>query len=98
MSQDEPSARLATADEADEMARLLHDFNTEFGSPSPGASVLADRLRGLLAGERTIAILAGTPPVGVGLITSRPNERHGFSPTEPGSTEPALYYSQELAG
>lgn len=65
--------RLATADDADEVGGLLHDFNAEFDSPSPGAGVLAARLRVLLAGERTFAVLAGSPAVAVGLVTLRPN-------------------------
>ena len=155
MGQDVWIPRLATADDADEVARLLHDFNTEFETPSPGVEVLAARLRVLLAGEETVAILAGTPAVAVALVTLRPNvwyagqvalldelyvvanlrdhgigsaivdqlvstsrargvdlieinvdegdvdarrfyERHGFSSTEPGSTERSLYYSREL--
>ena len=65
--------RLATVDDADEVARLLHDFTTEFDWPSPGPAVLADRLRVLLAGEETFAIVTGTPPVAVALVTLRPN-------------------------
>src|ERR687898_793290 len=65
--------RLATADDADEVAQLLHDFNSEFGTPSPGGEVLAARLRVLLAGDATIAIIAGTPAVGVALVAVRPN-------------------------
>ncbi len=68
-----PAVRLATTDDADEIARLLHDFNTEFATPSPGPPVLAARLRRLLAGEMTIAILAGEPAVGLALVTLRPN-------------------------
>jgi GNAT superfamily N-acetyltransferase len=73
MGQDEWTTRLATPDDADEVARLLDDFNTEFDTPSPGVDVLAPRLRRLLAGEDTIAILAGVPAVAVGLVTFRPN-------------------------
>ncbi len=73
MATDERSARLATADDADEVARLLHDFNTEFDTPSPGADVLAARLRTLLAEEATVAILVGRPAVAVALVTLRPN-------------------------
>ena len=65
--------RRATPDDADEVARLLHDFNTEFDTPSPGVAVLAPRLRRLLAGNDTVAILAGRPAVGVALVTLRPN-------------------------
>ena len=156
MDPDRWNPRLATADDAEETAQLLHDFNSEYGYPSPGVEVLAARLRVLLPGNETFAILAGTPAVAVALVTLRPNvwyagpvalldelyvvphlrgrrigsaiidqlmsisrakgvdlieinvdegdvdaqrfyERHGFSSTEPGSTERAFYYSQELA-
>jgi GNAT superfamily N-acetyltransferase len=73
MEADRWSPRLATADDADEVARLLHDFNCEFATPSPGAGVLAARLRVLLAGDDTVAILAGKPAVGLALVTLRPN-------------------------
>ena len=73
MDEAPPTTRLATPDDADEIARLLHDFNTEFDTPSPGADVLAPRLRALLGTDGTVAILAGTPAVGVALVTLRPN-------------------------
>lgn len=65
--------RLASVDDAEDVARLLHDFNTEFETPSPGVEVLAPRLRALLARDETIAILAGQPAVAVALVTFRPN-------------------------
>ena len=65
--------RLAGVDDAEEVARLLHDFNTEYDWPSPGVGVLAARLRTLLAGDATLAMVAGTPAVAVGLATLRPN-------------------------
>jgi len=65
--------RLATVDDAAEVARLLHDFNTEFDTPSPGTRVLTERLERLLATESTFAILAGHPSVAVALVTLRPN-------------------------
>lgn len=147
--------RLAKAEDADAIAQLLHDFNVEFDTPSPGVETLASRLRRLLAGPATFSIVAGNPVVAVALVTLRPNvwfpgpvalldelyvvpawrgqgigssiidlllaesgersvglveinvdeddldarrfyERHGFSVTEPGSTERALYYFREL--
>ena len=149
--------RRATVDDAERVAGLLHDFNTEFDTDTPGPVVLAERLRNLLAGTQTFALLGGEPAVGVALVTLRPNvwypgpvalldemyvapeargagvggaiverlvaecrrdgvsaieinvdegdvdarrfyERHGFSPTEAGSTERALYYWRELSG
>src|SRR5262245_47295351 len=65
--------RLATPDDADDVAALLHDFNTEFATLSPGPAVLAPRLRTLLADDRTIAVLAGVPSAAVALVTLRPN-------------------------
>ena len=68
-----PRARLAEVSDSYEIGRLLHDFNIEFDTPTPGAEVLGERLTGLLAGETVFAIVAGTPPVAVGLVSLRPN-------------------------
>jgi GNAT superfamily N-acetyltransferase len=65
--------RVAEAREAEVVAALLHDFNAEFDTPSPGAALLAARLRALLGGDSTIALLAGDPAIGVALVTLRPN-------------------------
>ena len=73
VSSDALVTREATTADADEVARLLHDFNEEFDTPSPGATVLAGRLRELLGRDETIAIVAGVPAVGVALITLRSN-------------------------
>ena len=73
VSSDAPATREATTADADEVASLLHDFNEEFDTPSPGATVLAGRLRELLGRDETIAIVAGVPAVGVALITLRSN-------------------------
>ena len=68
-----PSARLAEVGDAADVARLLHDFNTEFDTPSPGPEILTRRLAHLLAGASTLAVIAGDPAVAVGLVTLRPN-------------------------
>jgi GNAT superfamily N-acetyltransferase len=73
MGPDTWTPRLATVDDAGDVARLLHDFNTEFDTPTPGPEVLAGRLRALLAGDETFAVVAGSPPVAVALVTVRPN-------------------------
>lgn len=65
--------RLAGVADAPVVARLLHDFNEEFASPTPGVEVLARRLADLLARPETVAVLAGQPPVGTALVTLRPN-------------------------
>ena len=72
MDRDE-TPRLAGVGDAGEVGRLLHDFNTEFDTPSPGADVLTERLATLLAGDSMFAILVGSPAVAVALVSIRPN-------------------------
>jgi GNAT superfamily N-acetyltransferase len=51
--------RTAGADDAELVARLLHDFNTEYQEPAPGVEVLARHYAELIeAGEVTV-LLAG---------------------------------------
>lgn len=74
---EQPDApRLAGPGDADEIGRLLHDFNTEFDTPSPGAEVLRERLVVHLAGDSMFAILAGSPAFAVALVSVRPNVWH----------------------
>jgi hypothetical protein len=94
---DWPLRRAAAAD-ADEVARLLHDFNVEFDTPTPGVDVLAARLIELLvneAHERSVSLVEIDVDEG-DVDARRFYERHGFAATEPGSTERALYYFREL--
>lgn len=65
--------RRATVDDASEVAGLLHDFNIEFETPSPGPDLLAARLRILLASPTTFALLAGTPVIALAVVTLRAN-------------------------
>ncbi len=65
--------RLASPDDAVEIGRLLHDFNSEFDTPSRGPDFLATRLESLLATPQTFAIVAGTPAVAAALVTLRTN-------------------------
>ena len=67
------SVRRATVEDALVVARLLHDFNTEFDTPTPGVEAIDRRLRALLAEDATFALLAGSPPCAVALVTLRPN-------------------------
>jgi GNAT superfamily N-acetyltransferase len=69
----EMTPRLADVTDAAEVGQLLHDFNTEFDTPSPGVKELSERLTRLLAGESMFAMVAGSPAVAVGLVSVRPN-------------------------
>lgn len=68
-----PRIRRADPSDADRLAVMLHAFNTEFDTETPGVEVLAERLRTLLAGASTFAVLADDPAAGVALVTLRPN-------------------------
>ena len=70
---EEAGARRAGPPDARVVARLLHDFNTEFETATPGTDILARRLETLLAAPSTLAYLAGEPAVGVALVTLRSN-------------------------
>jgi GNAT superfamily N-acetyltransferase len=65
--------RRAGVDDAEVVAVLLHDFNTEFDTPTPGVAVLTPRLRTQLAGDDIVALLHGDPPDGLAVVSFRPN-------------------------
>lgn len=67
-----PTRRALPIDAA-AIAHLLHAFNSEFDTPSPGVAVLAKRLVTLLDEPSTFAILGGAPASGVALVTLRSN-------------------------
>jgi len=54
-------------------ARLLHDFNREYGEPAPPPDVLATRLARLVADGHVVVLLARTPEDGaaVGVAAMR---------------------------
>ena len=66
--------RRATGDDAGALGRLLHDFDTEFGSATGEADVLATRFARLLEREDVVAVLAEDDGVAVGfaLVVLRP--------------------------
>jgi GNAT superfamily N-acetyltransferase len=67
------NTRLATPDDAEIVARMLHDFNVEFGTPTPGVEFLTDRCRELIDAEETTVVLGGDPPLGLGVLFFRPS-------------------------
>lgn len=65
--------RRGGVEDAAAIARLLHDFNTEFSEPTPGVAPLTEYSRRLLAeGEMTV-LLAGDGPDGIALLRFRPS-------------------------
>jgi len=57
--------RRATSSDADEIGRLLHDFNTEFDEPTQPAAVLAERAAGFIEDGTLIFLFAGDGPDGL---------------------------------
>lgn len=74
MLDDERAVRRATAEDANTLARLLHDFNTEFDTTTDSEPVLAIRFARILTDNRVLALLVsdGERDQGFALITLRP--------------------------
>lgn len=72
MSDDRVEIRRGGIEDAADIARLLHDFNTEFAEPTPGVAALTEYSRQLLAASEMTVLLAGRGPDGISLIRFRP--------------------------
>jgi ribosomal protein S18 acetylase RimI-like enzyme len=72
MGQSEIHVRQATAEDAEAIAQLLHDFNREYDEPTPDPATLAGRVRRLLAESEIAVFLAGDGPDGLSLFRFRP--------------------------
>jgi ribosomal protein S18 acetylase RimI-like enzyme len=68
----EIAIRRGEAADAENIGRLLHDFNSEFDDPSPGPAALAERVRQLLTEGEITVLLAGTGPDGLAVLRFRP--------------------------
>ena len=67
------NVRIAGVTDAALVAKLLDDFNREFNTPTPGVGVLTGRLQRLLAQGDVVALLAGSPAIGLAVLTLRSN-------------------------
>jgi ribosomal protein S18 acetylase RimI-like enzyme len=65
------TVRFATPNDANDVGRLLHDFNTEFDEPTPPRTELAARITQLLDGGDTVVLLAGDGPDGLAVLRFR---------------------------
>ncbi|HUC37913.1 MAG TPA: GNAT family N-acetyltransferase [Acidimicrobiales bacterium] len=70
---DSAAVRIAGTTDADAIGRLLHDFNTEFGEPTPTPGEVADRFRMLLESGDTAVLLTGPGPDGIAVLRFRPS-------------------------
>jgi GNAT superfamily N-acetyltransferase len=69
----QPAVRIAQLADAAAAAGLLHEFNTEFATPTPGAAVIERRLRTMLERDDVIVLLGQDPPAALALVTFRPS-------------------------
>ncbi|HWM56004.1 MAG TPA: GNAT family N-acetyltransferase [Solirubrobacterales bacterium] len=69
----EVTIRRATAADAGDIGRLLHDFNTEFSEPTPDADVLAERAAAFIQDGTLTFLLAGDGPDGIAQMRYLPS-------------------------
>ncbi len=65
--------RVADLTDAQTVGRLLHDFNTEFDEPTPGAQVVAERVRTLLAAGDITVLVPTAGPHGLAVLRFSPS-------------------------
>ncbi len=94
MEKREKEVRQATSENAEEIARLLHDFNLEFLEPTPEVETLTGYVRRLLDGSEIVVLLAGDGPDGLSLLRFRPSLWTG----EPETHLQELYVVPDLRG
>jgi ribosomal protein S18 acetylase RimI-like enzyme len=73
MEGDRTSIREARVTDAPAVARLLHDFNTEFEDFTPGVQALSEHAERLLEEGEITVLLAGEGPDGISLLRLRPS-------------------------
>jgi ribosomal protein S18 acetylase RimI-like enzyme len=73
VSRAEPVVRRAEVADVETIGQLLHDFNTEYGEPTPGPQALAERLRQLLLAGDTAVLLGGADSCGLAVLRFRPS-------------------------
>jgi GNAT superfamily N-acetyltransferase len=64
--------RPAQLADAEAVGQLLHDFNEEFGDPTPGPAKLSARVRQLLIEADITVLLGGAGPDGLAVLRFRP--------------------------
>ena len=64
--------RRASAADAADAARLLHDFNTEYDEPSPGVAALTETVGRLIEDGEIAVLFGGEGPDGIAVMRLRP--------------------------
>ena len=65
--------RRAELVDAEDVGRLLHDFNTEYDDYTPGPEAMGKRIGQLLESGDVTVLLAGNGPDGLALLRFRPS-------------------------
>lgn len=94
MERGEVPIRRAGPEDADVVARLLHDFNTEFEDVTPGVEALGGYARALLETGEITVLLGGAGPDGISLLRLRPSVWTG----KPEAYLQELYVAPALRG
>jgi ribosomal protein S18 acetylase RimI-like enzyme len=69
----EHAIRRAEVADAEDVGRLLHDFNTEYDDYTPGAEAMGRRIGQLLASADVTVLLGGDGPDGLAVLRFRPS-------------------------
>lgn len=89
--------RRAGREDAPRLARMLHDFNTEFGDPTPGTEVLTRRVEAFVEDGRKIFLVGGhdvDTPLGFAQVSFNPS----IWADEPVALLEELYVAPERRG
>jgi ribosomal protein S18 acetylase RimI-like enzyme len=65
--------RRAEVADAEDVGRLLHDFNTEYDDYTPGPEAMGKRIAELLASGDVTVLIGGDGPDGLALLRFRPS-------------------------
>jgi ribosomal protein S18 acetylase RimI-like enzyme len=65
--------RRAEVADADDVGRLLHDFNTEYDDYTPGPEAMGKRIADLVASRDVLVLLGGDGPDGLAVLRFRPS-------------------------
>lgn len=71
MDRAEIQVRRGGAEDAADIARLLHDFNAEYDEPTPGVERLTETVSAMFAAGEITVLLAGAGPDGIAVLRFR---------------------------